>query len=116
MINLKVDEAYAFDYLAILKVKKDLLNSEKNNSNYYECREYLKSQIDDDASWGKIENSIEFFNLIKANTETFEAVELARYGTTTAKHVDDCNMNRYKAKVDFQKTFFPQSEIKETKS
>jgi hypothetical protein len=116
MINLKVDEAYAFDYLAILKVKSDLLNSKKNDSNYFECREFLKSQINNNTLWEKIENSIEFTFLVKANTETFQAVELARYGNTTAKNVDDCNMNRYKAKVDFQKTFFPQSEIKETKS
>lgn len=116
MLNIKVDEGYAFDYLAILKVKSELLISEKNTSNYLECKEYLKSQINDSIFWEKIENSLEYSNLINMNIETFKAVELARYGNTSAKYVDECNMNRYAAKINLQKKFFPKTEIKETKS
>ena len=84
--------------------------------NYEDCEFFLKNQINDNVKWEKIQNSQEFKNLINSNIKTFEAVDLARYGNTTAKYVDDCNMERYKAKIELQKKFFPDSEIKETKT
>ena len=51
-----------------------------------------------------------------ANNKTFDAVEKARYGgDITAKEVDDCNMERYHAKVALQKEFF-NGEIVERKT
>ena len=42
MINLKVDEAYAFDYLSILDIKKDM-NKDCNN-NWQRCYTYIESR------------------------------------------------------------------------
>ena len=111
-----VDYGYAFDYLAILKVKKELIKSEKNQINYEECDLFLKDQINDNQKWNEIKNSKEFNNLVDSNIKTFKAVDLARYGETTAKHVDNCNMERFNAKIALQKKFFPESEVKETKN
>ena len=116
MLNIKVDEGYAFDYLAILKVKSQFIKSEKNSKNYEDCELFLKSQINDNSKWEEIQNSKELKSLIDSNIKTFEAVDSARYGTTTAKYVDECNMERYARKTELQKKFFPNSEIRETKN
>ena len=47
--------------------------------------------------------------------ETFDAVEKARYGSISAKEVDELNMKRYYSKVALQKKFF-SSEILEQKT
>ena len=44
--------------------------------------------------------------MVEVNKKTFNAVEKARYGDISAKEVDNCNMERYNAKKDFQNTFF----------
>ena len=46
MINLPVDEAYAFDYLSILHVKKNI--NEQVGSSWKECFDYIKNQIGED--------------------------------------------------------------------
>lgn len=112
MINLLVDEAYAFDYLAILEVKKEFDND--NEKAWKECREYLKIQLQD--QFEKIINSQEYFNLLICNRLTFLAVEKARYGTITAKEVDDCNMQRYHKKKEFQTKFFSKTKIVDKKT
>lgn len=116
MINLQVDEGYAFDYLSILFVKKNK-NTETNNiKSWQNCFEYLKHQINNTELWNKIIESEEMKQIIDANEKTFEAVEKARYGEISAKQVDDCNMERYNAKVRLQNKFFPNSLIIEKKS
>jgi len=113
MINLPVDEAYAYDVLAICQIKynKKLPNSDKN---YYLIFNELKKQLD--KLHDEIIHSQEYINLINANEETFHAVQKARYGTISAKEVDDLNMKRYTYKVELQNKFFPNSEILEKKS
>ena len=44
--------------------------------------------------------------MLAVNKKTFDAVELARYGSITAKEVDNANMERHHAKVVLQKRFF----------
>jgi hypothetical protein len=113
MINLPVDEGYAYDVLAICHVKysKQLPNSEKS---YFLILTELKKQL------GKIHDDIldseEYKELIMANLETFDAVEKARYGNITAKEVDDLNMKRFYCKKNLQKKFFPNLEYLEQKS
>lgn len=107
MINLLVDEAYAFDYLSILLIK-----SEKNNflgqsfNNWKKCYDYLKTQINNDDLWNTIISSQEFKNMKTANLKTFDAVDKAKTNDVTAKDVDFCNYQRHIAKEKFQKTFF----------
>jgi hypothetical protein len=110
MINLKVDEAYAFDYLSILYIKKN--NSKECYNTWFDCYNSLSNQI---PNFFEIVNSIEYNNLLEANLITFDAVEKARYGDISAKEVDDANMLRYKRKIELQNKFFT-SKVKEFKS
>ena len=112
MINLLVDEAYAFDYLSILHVKKNI--NEKAESSWKECFDCIKNQIGE-SMMQEIVNSKEYYGMIKANQITFDAVEKARYGEITAKEVDKANMLRYERKCELQKKFF-NSNMKEIKT
>lgn len=103
MINLLVDEAYAFDYLSILEVKK-----EKNPQNYntwLQCYKILSDQFDP-KKWSLMINSEEYKQMIVANLHTFEAVDKAKRDEVSAKYVDECNYERYVAKQKFQSKFF----------
>lgn len=114
MINLLVDECYAFDYLSILQVKRNLDQS-KNSEQWKQCYEYLKSQLGDE-KFTEIIQSLEYNNLYKSNLLTFDAVEKARSGgQITAKEVDDCNMNRFNCKTKLQQRFFPETKLVEKK-
>jgi len=106
MINLPVDEGYAFDYLAILSIKADKNPTKSNIVSHARCYNSLKDQIGDNYLWNKIIDSTEMRYIEDANLITYEAVEKARYGEVTAKEVDDANMLRYRAKVALQEKFF----------
>lgn len=103
MINIKVDEAYAFDYLSILEIKKNLNNLCKKN--WEDCFIFLQDQISDN-KMQEIINSSEYKSMVETNKLTFDAVEKARYGNISAKEVDDVNMLRYKKKLKLQTKFF----------
>jgi hypothetical protein len=103
MIYLKVDEAYAFDYLAILEVKKN--NNESKTDAWNDCMCDLSEQFSSE-DWETLISSSEYKNMVFVNQETFNAVEKARYSKISAKKVDDCNMRRYNAKKQFQEKFF----------
>ena len=111
MINLLVDEAYAFDYLSILDVKRK--KKSENYDNWINCYKYLKDQFDDD-KWLSMIYSEEYKNMIKANELTFNAVDKAKNNEVTAQHVDYCNYQRHAAKQNFQKKFFT-SDLSELK-
>ena len=111
MINLLVDEAYAFDYLSILEVKKE--KSKISNDTWNTCHMYLKNQFDSQ-KWLSIINSEEYKDMIKANQLTFIAVDKAKNNEVTAQHVDYCNYQRHVAKQNFQKKFFT-SDLSELK-
>lgn len=113
MITIQVDEGYAYDFLAILDVKrqKNIVNSEKNFKISFE---HIESQVGKDFH-NKVFNSEEYLKLVTVNMETFDAVEKARYGSISAKEVDELNMKRYYSKVALQKKFF-SFEILEQKT
>ena len=110
MINLNVDEAYAFDYLSILEIKKE---KSSNNKQWLDCCLYLQNQFESE-KWLSIINSEEYKNMIKANLLTFDAVDKAKNNEVTAQHVDYCNYQRHAAKQNFQKKFFT-SDLSELK-
>jgi len=113
MINLNVDEAYAFDYLSILYIKG--LISEDSMRAWEKCHEFLGVQMNNQL-WNSIVESEEYENLKKANQAVFNAVEKARYGNISAKEVDESNMERHRSKVKLQEKFFPKNKISETKT
>ena len=114
MINLLVDECYAFDYLSILQVKRNL-DQNNNSEQWKQCYEYIKSQLGDE-KFTQVIQSLEYNNLYKSNLLTFDAVAKARSGgSVSAKEVDECNMNRYNCKIKLQQAFFPDSKLVEKK-
>lgn len=110
MINLNVDEAYAFDYLSILEIKKEKSSDDKQ---WLDCWLYLQNQFESE-KWLSIINSEEYKNMIKANLLTFDAVDKAKNNEVTAQYVDYCNYQRHAAKQNFQKKFFT-SDLSELK-
>jgi hypothetical protein len=110
MINLNVDEAYAFDYLSILEIKKE---KSSNNTQWLDCWLYLQNQFESE-KWLSMIHSEEYKNMIKANLLTFDAVDKAKNNEVTAQHVDYCNYQRHTAKQNFQKKFFT-SDLSELK-
>lgn len=112
MIKLLVDEAYAFDYLAILYHKKDF--SKINYEKYQNCESFLKDQFDTN-EWERITHSNEFQELILINKELFHYVNLAKTNLIPAKQLDDKNMERFYCKQNFQKNLFPEKPFGEIK-
>jgi hypothetical protein len=115
MITILVDEGYAYDYLSILRVKNKKINTEKTLAAQNSCNEHILDQVGEQKHL-EILYSEEFENLFNVNSETFDAVEKARYGEISAKEVDDLNMKRYHCKVALQNKFFPYIETTELKS
>ena len=101
MINLLVDEAYAFDYLSILYIKTS--KSKDGVNTFEQCANVLKKQL---PNYIEIISSKEYQNLVEANQITFDAVEKARYSEISAKEVDNANMLRHKRKIELQNRFF----------
>lgn len=110
MVKINVDEAYAFDYLSILFLKRD--RSDESFEAWSNCQEDLMLQI---PNFSEIIHSEEYQNLLAANQITFVAVEQARYGDISAKDVDNANMLRHQRKKELQKKFF-NNELKEYKT
>jgi hypothetical protein len=110
MINLLVDEAYAFDFLSIFYIKRN--NSPFNKKAWKECEKYIKDQIPN--KFNSIIKSKEYKALLEANIKTFNAVDKAKKDLVKASYVDECNYERYLAKKGLQEKFFSTS-LKETK-
>lgn len=104
MIKLLVDEAFAFDYLSILEIKKDI--NSFTNATWHACKENLGYEIGQNLL-EQILISQEYANMLETNKLTFGAVEKARYGgDITAKEVDAANLERHKRKLELQRKFF----------
>ena len=112
MINLLVDEAYAFDYLSILQIKLANNPSVSKKNTYIECKQHLQSQLH---NFEKIVSSKEYYDLLISNQSTFDLIDQLRSGKkVTAKEIDDANMDRYYKKQALQNAFF-NSSMKEEK-
>ena len=111
MINLEVDEAYAFDYLSILQVKNHLFPSKYKMEAYEKCCSFLNKQLE---NYDFIISSEEYKNLYEINKVTFDLVDQVRNNIPiTAKSVDDANMERYYCKLALQKKHFLNQLVEE---
>lgn len=111
---LKVDWAYAFDYLSILEVKagRDIYNESKTNA-FYECWNHIISQLGK-AKTQEVLDSKEYDELLKANENGFDAVERARQDERfLAWQLDEINMKRYPIKKALQAKFFSAELIEQ---
>ena len=99
MIQLLVDESYAFDYLSILEIKSRTDNSNLQKSlNYLKCFEFLKNQFENKRFFNDIIASEEYKECCEANLQTFKAVDLAKTDSVKASYVDISNYRRHIAK------------------
>ena len=103
MIKISVDEAYAFDYMSILEIKKEngndveiIINTIKND---------LINQLGLD-NFNEVINSVEYDRLRNANKSTFDAVDKAKTDDVLASFVDRCNYERMICKKNLQDRFF----------
>jgi hypothetical protein len=111
MLKITVDEAYAFDYYSILKLKRE------NGSDIDQVINLIKSDIINyigEIKFNLIINSKEYENLYLSNKNTFDAVDKAKTDQVLASYVDRCNYLRMIHKKELQSKFFSNdlSEVK----
>lgn len=105
MIKISVDEAAAFDMLAILDCK----SARSNNKELLHSARILSSEIEGQISSEKliaIIGSLEYKHLLEINDQIFNLVDLAKQNKVTPKEVDDANYQRYLAKKKLQDVWF----------
>jgi len=106
MINLPVDEAYAFDYLSILVAKGKLAEAE-----HLECSKSIIKQIGH-FLFCDILCSDEYRKLININEKIFQTIDKLRDGEKIdARFIDKLNIKRWKTKKELQKKFFNRGII-----
>lgn len=117
MIRISLDEAYVFDLLSILDLKKtksqNLLDAQKHIDNYNLLYQEIASQISSQKI-EKIINSLEYKELLEINNKVFELVELGKQKEGLAKITVKANYERFILKNKLQEKFFI-NPLKETK-
>ncbi len=105
MINIKVDEAYAFDMLSVLDIKNK--NSLKDQHNYDLMCNDIKNQIGSELFKHIIESNT-YNEMIKTNQILYDLIDMLRkdFVQIDAKILDDANIKRYKVKQTLQNDFF----------
>jgi hypothetical protein len=111
MISIRVDEAYAFDMLAILQIK-----STKSAQSLEDYEEFLEQINNDLGCWtaNLVLQSEEYKTLLEANQKVFDLIERVVKEQefaipddwVTAFTVHNANMERFYAKKALQKRFF----------
>lgn len=114
MINLPVDEAYAFDFLSVIDVKRS--KSSRDEDTFKELCSVIESQIGLDL-FRTIMSSNIYSEMIMINQKIYDLIDIIRDEGThiDAKVVDDANTERYRLKKRLQDQFF-MSELAETKT
>lgn len=106
-INLEVDIAYAIDFLSILEVKSNKLKNQLSSDNFTNQKRYISSQINK-FLFKEILSSQEYKDLYNTNEEIWNAIDLIKTNTISAKQVDDLNYKRWIIKNKLQSKFFNQ--------
>ena len=104
MIQIYVDEAVAFDMLAILHLKAQVSG---DWTAYNSFLKPIEEQIDTH-TYLKVLSSSEYLNLIQANRHVFELIDqvVKDEYIISALIVHDANMKRFYAKQALQAKFF----------
>ena len=104
MLRVYVDEAAAFDILAILYLKAQV---SKHFTAYNDFADVMVEQLTSDI-FVKIRNSEEYLELIQANRRVFELVDDLDAGDIELRALDvhKANMKRFYAKKSLQAKFF----------
>ena len=104
MINIKVDEAYAFDMLSVLDIKKK--NSLTDKYNFDTMCNDIKNEVGP-TLFEKIMNSSLYCEMVKVNKTIYDLIEVIRKGVIKldATVMDDANTERFKIKRKLQSEF-----------
>ena len=117
MIKISVDEAYVFDMLSILEVKKKNLSGEKLNiavKAAIHLVDEIVSQIGIE-KYDQIIESLEYKELVQANQNIFDLVDESQNIEGMAKVTDDANFARHLKKINLQKAHF-NNDLTEVKN
>lgn len=114
MINIRVSESFAFDFLSIYEVKMHKKPSPESTTNFIECQIIIREQLGEKL-FGDIMLSPEYRALYFSNARLFELVELAKDDKVKASEVDRGVIDRWEKKKALQDKFFPESKLNEQK-
>jgi len=120
MIRISVDEAAAYDMLAILSIKI-VVNGGNDVMPSRVVEERLTSEAVaslGESLHGEIMSSPEYKRLLRANLAVFDRIDLIKTRGEQlgdATYIDQQNYQRYLCKKALQERFFPQSSITEQK-
>lgn len=111
MISLPLSEAEAFDYLSILQVKVD--RGMDAATRYSEIARAIEGN---GVVLEEILMSPAYWDLYRANSICFDAIERAHADTISAAEVQRINHKRFLAKRALQERFWPHAPLAERKS
>ncbi len=135
MIRVQVDEAYAFDMLSILHVKRVRAPSDAGHASHERLWEDIRLEVGDE-TFSRVVRSDEYEALFRINAALFDALEMLK---RTDKHfeqatdgewppkvtigewpgaaseVDQMVYKRYLCKRALQQAFFPERALTERK-
>jgi hypothetical protein len=117
MIKISLDEAYVFDLLSILDLKKTKSLGKEDNQKHIENYNTLHDEISDqitDIKMLEIINSEEYKDLVDINSKVFDLVDLGKDQEGLAKTTAMANYDRFILKNKLQKKFF-KNPLKEAK-
>ena len=117
MIKISLDEAYVFDLLSILDLKRTKSLGKEDNQKHIENYNTLHDEISDqitDIKMLEIINSEEYKDLVDINSKVFDLVDLGKDQEGLAKTTAMANYDRFILKNKLQKKFF-KNPLKEAK-
>jgi hypothetical protein len=117
MIKISLDEAYVFDLLSILDLKKAKSIGKEDNQKHIENYNILHDEISEeitDLKMHQIIKSQEYRDLVDINTKVFDLVDLGKEQEGLARTTAMANYDRFILKNKLQKKFFknPLKEVK----
>jgi hypothetical protein len=117
MIKISLDEAYVFDLLSILDLKRNKSAKKEDNQKHIENYNNLYDEISEqitDIKMHQIIKSQEYKDLIDINTKVFDLVDLGKEREGLTRITAMANYDRFILKNKLQKKFF-QNPLKEVK-
>lgn len=113
MISVSLDEGIIFDMLSIYEVKLQKNPTDLHKNTYESFLKKIRTSVGS-KKLSLILNSQEYQELLIANTNTFELVDMVKNNPCLGKEIDNSNYERYLKKKALQKKFF-NSDISEHK-
>ena len=108
MMKIEVDEAYAFDMLAIMELKAEYSPTDMNKIIKEEFLKTIRKQLGNELT-SDIRASYEYSQLLDANRKAYLLVDRIFADEEFSAHlVHNANMERYQWKRKIQHNFFGQ--------